>query len=99
MEVTRDVVLDLLPLYFADEASAETRALIEEHLERDADLARLAKQWQERLPSPPPPPVNTEAQAEAYYRAQRQITIRTIGIVCCITGFVLALMAFGWLVL
>lgn len=99
MEVPRDVILDLLPLYFADEASDATKTLIEENLERDADLARLAKQWQERLPAPPPPPVDTEAQAEAYYRAQRLITIRTIAIACCITGGMLALLAFGWLVL
>jgi anti-sigma factor RsiW len=93
MEVTREVILDLLPLYFADEASADTKALVERHLESDPDLARLAKQWQERLPAPPPQPVDTEAQAEAYYRAQRQITVRTIFIACCITGGLLALLA------
>ena len=97
MEVTREVILDLLPLYFADEASEETKTLIEKHLETDPDLARLAKQWQERLPAPPPPPVDTEAQAAAYHRAQRQITLRTIAIACCITGGLLALMALIWM--
>ena len=96
-QVSREVILDLLPLYFADEASEKTRALIEEHLESDADLARLAKQWQERLPAPPPPPVDTEAEAQAYHRAQRQITIRTVGVACCITCGLLALMALVWL--
>ncbi len=93
------MILDLLPLYFADEASEDTKALVEEHLEQDPDLARLAKQWQERLPAPPPQPVDTEAEAEAYYRAKRQITVRTIAIACCITGGMLALMALIWMFL
>lgn len=97
MEVTREVILDLLPLYFADEASEETKALVEEHLKSDPDLARLAKQWKDRLPAPPPAPVDTEAQAQAYYRAQRMITARTITIASLITAGALALMALIWL--
>lgn len=43
MEVTRDVVNDLLPVYLAGEASAETKALVEEFLEDDPELAALVK--------------------------------------------------------
>ena len=39
MEVTKDVILDLLPLYSADEASADTRALVEEYLAAHPELA------------------------------------------------------------
>ncbi len=39
MEITRNVIQDLLPLYLAGEASAETQALVEEFLSRDATLA------------------------------------------------------------
>ena len=39
MEVTRDVILDLLPVYLMGEASPATRALVEEHLARDPELA------------------------------------------------------------
>ncbi|HET6899221.1 MAG TPA: hypothetical protein VFK70_12765 [Vicinamibacteria bacterium] len=38
MKVTRDVVLDLLPLYVAGEACADSRALVEEFLEQDPEL-------------------------------------------------------------
>lgn len=79
MEVTRNVILDLLPLYLAGEASAETEALVKEHLENDPDLAQLARQWQERLPEPPPAPVQHDAQALAYLEAKRMMTIKTIG--------------------
>jgi hypothetical protein len=34
------VILDLLPVYFAGEASPGTRALIEEYMERDPELAQ-----------------------------------------------------------
>jgi hypothetical protein len=78
MEVTREVILDLLPLYFSGEASAQTQALVTEYLEHDPDLARLARQWQERLSEPPPAPARLDAQAVAYYEAKRQIAIRTI---------------------
>ncbi len=78
MTVSREVILDLLPLYFSDEASPDTKALVEEHLDRDPDLAKLASQWKERLPASPPVPVDQEAQALAYSEAKRQIANRVI---------------------
>lgn len=43
MNVTRDVVVDLLPLYSAGEASADTRRLVEEFLQSDPELARAVR--------------------------------------------------------
>ena len=43
MEVTRNVVLDLMPLYLAGEASADSRVLVESFLDTDPELADLAK--------------------------------------------------------
>ncbi len=39
MEIPRNVIRDLLPLYLAGEVCPETRALVEEFLVRDATLA------------------------------------------------------------
>jgi hypothetical protein len=39
MKVSRDVILDLLPLYLAREASVATRALVEQYLSQDVALA------------------------------------------------------------
>jgi len=60
MNVTREVVLDLLPLYLAGEASPATRALVEDYLRQDPELAqRIRLQWSESLakavPSELPP--------------------------------------------
>ena len=43
MKVTRDVILDLLPVYLAGEASPDTRALVEEALAQDPDLERRVR--------------------------------------------------------
>jgi anti-sigma factor RsiW len=78
MAVTREVILDLLPLYLSDEASPDTRALVEEYLESDQELDRLATQWKDRLPEAPPAPVNLNAQALAFQEAKRRMTNRII---------------------
>ena len=43
MTLHSDVIRDLLPLYLAGEASPATRALVEQHLAADPELARLAQ--------------------------------------------------------
>ena len=78
MAVTRDVIMDLLPLYLSDEASTDSRALVKEHLDNDPELARVATQWKDRLPEPPPAPVNPNAEVMAYQEAKRQIANRVI---------------------
>jgi hypothetical protein len=40
MNVTREVILDLLPVYVSGEASPATRALVEEYVKQDAELAQ-----------------------------------------------------------
>ena len=44
MKITKNVILDLLPLYAADEVSSDTRTLIEEYLKTDPELANVANQ-------------------------------------------------------
>jgi len=41
MNITREIVKDLLPLYVAGEASEESRAAVEEWLNTDPELARV----------------------------------------------------------
>lgn len=43
MNITRDVVHDLLPLIDAGEASADSRALVEAFLREDAEFARTVR--------------------------------------------------------
>ena len=79
MKITTDVILDLLPLYMADEVSADTRALIEEYLETDPQLMRLVKQsaalelWPEVQV-----PLNQDDRMRIFRQAKRSFFMRTI---------------------
>ncbi len=79
MKITRNVILDLLPLYSADEVSADTRALIDEYLETDPELAKVAKQMTvlERTKESPAP-VSQDDKMKAYRIARRKNLIYTI---------------------
>ncbi len=44
MQVTRNVVQDLLPPYLAGEASSDTRLLVEAFLQQDPELARQVRE-------------------------------------------------------
>ena len=46
MKISRDVIYDLLPGYFAGEASPDTRALIQEYFETDPEFRRMAERFQ-----------------------------------------------------
>lgn len=48
-EMTREIIIDLLPTYFAGEASEQTRRLVEEYFERDPEFARMARRMNDRL--------------------------------------------------
>jgi anti-sigma factor RsiW len=102
MEITPNVILDLLPLYVADEVSADTRALVEEYLETDPELADMAQDWAKReFPGDIPVPLTKEDAMEAYREARRLMFLRTVilGITIAITVacvFGMGLMAVFW---
>jgi hypothetical protein len=43
MNVTREVVTDLLPVYFSGEASGDTKVLVEDYFRQDPDFERMAR--------------------------------------------------------
>jgi anti-sigma factor RsiW len=45
MKVTRDVVYDLLPAYFAGEVSEDTRSLVMEFFATDPEFGRMAEKF------------------------------------------------------
>ena len=72
MEITRNVILDLLPLYSANEVSADTRALVEKYLETDPELANIAKQLAAmEKPGDIPVPLSRDDEMKAYKKARQ----------------------------
>ena len=87
MEVTRNVVLDLLPLYLADEASADSRVLVESFLDTDPELAEMAKRPEiTKLPTDIPISLTREDKLEAFREAKRLMFLRTVILATIISG-------------
>ena len=94
MEITKNVILDLLPLYLADEVSADTRTLVEKYLETDPELADFAKQTQKmEFPKDIPIPLTKEKKMEAYKEAKRFIFLRTAILAITISSTVVCVLA------
>ena len=86
MEISRNVMLDLLPLYVADEVSEDTRSLFKHYLETDPELSKVIKQLasMEKMEEIPLP-LSKDDNLKAIRKAKR--TIRLTGI---IIGFLLS---------
>jgi len=78
MNVTREIVKDLLPLYVSGEASADSRAVVEEHLRGDPELSRLADALRaEALAPVGETPVSPASGREALLRTKTLLRRRT----------------------
>jgi anti-sigma factor RsiW len=71
MNVTREVILDLLPVYLAGEASPATRALVDEYLQQDPELAqRVRTSSVESLSSIAQVPLSSDIELRSLRRAR-----------------------------
>jgi anti-sigma factor RsiW len=70
MSITRPVILDLWPAYVSGEASAETRALVEDYLRGDPEFARQLRENPFGAVASPPLPPDLETSAFARARSQ-----------------------------
>jgi hypothetical protein len=77
MNVSREVILDLLPLFASGEASAETRALVEEYLRQDPELrGQLDLNRLDELKTSLAPGVTLPAEAELRSLRRTQSLLR-----------------------
>ena len=74
MNVTREVILDLLPVYLAGEASPATRELVEEYMKQDPDLAkRIRQQWSESFAKVAPSALPPDLELRTLRRTRKLI--------------------------
>jgi hypothetical protein len=94
MTVTRDVILDLLPLYFAGQVSADTRTLVDEFLKTDPDFARMSRRF-DALKAQGGLPEAAASERRAFERTRMLLRYRnqTIGVAI---AFSLMPFAFGF---
>jgi hypothetical protein len=76
MTVTRDVILDLLPLYFAGQASADTKQLVDEFLQTDPDFARMSSRFDTLVKARGGAPEGDLGERRALQRARRLLRYR-----------------------
>jgi hypothetical protein len=80
-KVTKDVILDILPLYLAGEVSEDTVELVKEYIESNPELAETAKQMAKADSlNKVPIPFKKEVAMETYQEAKKWMTIRTLGL-------------------
>ena len=95
MTVTRDVILDLLPLYFAGQVSGDTRKLVDEFLQTDPDFARMSRRFDTLLKDGGSVPEPSASERRTFERTRRLLRYRnqTIGVAI---AFSLMPFAFGF---
>lgn len=76
MNLSRDVLRDLIALVEAGEASADTRALVAERLAADPELAREVERARNTVlpPTPPPPPSAEKRSLDATRKLLKERT-------------------------
>lgn len=78
-EITRDVILDLLPLYLAGEVSEDTARLVRKYLESDPELAKIVQEEAEfNLLEEVPAPLTKEKNMEKFIETKKWLMTRTI---------------------
>jgi hypothetical protein len=76
MTVTRDVILDLLPLYFAGQVSSDTKSLVDEFLRTDPDFARMSARFDALLKDRGTPDDSQSAERRAFERTRTLLRYR-----------------------
>lgn len=95
MEITRNVILDLLPLYLADEVSADTKVLVENYLETDPELANVAKQLGSmEKPRDIPVPLSQDDEMKAYRKARQRQLLYSIILAGVLSVLIISIFAF-----
>ncbi len=77
MNVTREVVMDLLPVYLSGDASADTRDLVETFLKQDQELAQSIRgRWVENMAKAVPSSLPPELELRAFRRTRGLLNLQ-----------------------
>lgn len=79
MNVTRNVVLDLIPLYAANELSEDSRRIVEDFLKTDSELAALVKKMAANgLRGTPPAAPSRDTELRAFVQTKKIMLVRNV---------------------
>jgi len=104
MTITRDIVLDLLPLYLSGEASRDTCTLMDAYLADHPDIEAIIRRAQPLIPDESPP-VAPDLEMEVLRRTKRLQLLQSWVLGCaifltasCFSFFVTDETGFRWIV-
>lgn len=96
MTLSRDVIHDLLPLYFADEASGDTRRLVEAYFDDHPGFATDMRAAYRRIhAAAAPPPLAADVELQALDRTRRLLRWKGILLPVAIFLSILPLSVYG----
>jgi len=96
MKITRDVVVDLWPLYESKEASADSRAVVEEFLRGDPEFARsLREDSSAKVLAAAPAAPEPDHEARAFARTRKRLVLKDWPL---FFAMIFSMMAFGRIV-
>ena len=95
MKITRDVVTDLLPVYTSGEASADTRAVVEDYFREDPEFASMVRAAADGPIMPvltaPPVALIDRTEKSALVRSRRMLRRRSwamgLALLCTLLPF------------
>jgi len=77
MNVTKEVITDLLPAYYADECSVDTKLLVEEFFKANPEFERQAKKLQAPFPGAIPRGLTKEDEMRSLGKTRRLLRMRS----------------------
>ena len=93
IKVTKNVILDLLPLYIGGEVSEDTETLVREYLDSDPELAEVARQMaQADSHNEVPAPRSKEAEMEGFEKTKQLLIMRSTFVIGLIAMFLCTIM-------
>ena len=77
MQINKNIILDLLPIYLSNEASRETKEVVEKYLAENEDVARIIQNQRESLniSSKIPVPLSRDHQIATYKKSRIQLVV------------------------
>jgi hypothetical protein len=89
-EITRDLMIDLLPAYLSGDASTDTKLLVENYLKENPDFAQLIKHEAKVVFPSVPAAASNNAELAALKKTQKHLRrlgwIMGIAIFCTLLG-------------
>jgi hypothetical protein len=95
MEISRDVIVDLLPLYAAGEASQATKKLVDGYLQKDQDLKKVVDALRKSDPAMAVESNESRAELRSFQRTRLLVQLRSV-LVGAAFFFTLAIFTFWW---